>query len=61
MQPDAQTVDKSAMICFKMSSGSSDGPPFIVDGVAMTKNGVRAIVEGILSKIIHEEVRKALR
>jgi hypothetical protein len=59
MQPDAQNVDKAAMICFKVFPKTSDGAKFIVDGVAMTKNQVKGIVEGILTKVIREEVERA--
>ena len=62
MQPDAQNVDKTAVICFKMaSSGTSDEKRFIINGISATEGTVRATIEGILSKIIYGELRKALR
>jgi len=61
MQPDAQNVDEAAVLCFKVFPKTSDGKNFIVDGVAMTKNQVKGIVEGILVKIISEAVREELK
>jgi hypothetical protein len=58
MQPDAQNVDKAAVLCFKVLPRTLDGKNFLVDGVAMTKNQVRGIVEGILTKVIREEVER---
>jgi hypothetical protein len=63
--PYAQVLgsDKAfSAICYKMaSSGPSDGKRFVLDGISATEGTVRATIEGILSKIIHEELRKALR
>jgi len=58
LQPDAQNVDKAAAIYFKVLPRTLDGKNFLVDGVAMTKNQVKGIVEGILAKIIREEIER---